>query len=238
MAKWPSWFPYHWSPIIKLKGNQNQGGCGDTCILFFWITLLLRANVRHFINGLALMHFCRLRLRPCCARCSRNAWALARDHGKRHSLMLIAQGRQRMKGKGEQRMSRPKGKEGAFPIGHSVAQQWLARKGNKKSLIQVLMRFLHQMRSSVPATHSLAKPGSALPFEIEAYSPADTIHYSKHSGNTVIWFNHLDHYCGVSWASSGADFLQRFWLALASPGTAKLFTGAHSLSLNIRRPHI
>lgn len=83
-------------------------------------------------------------------------------------------------------MSRPKGKEGAFPIGYSVAQQWLARKGNKNFLIQVLMRFLHQMRSSVPATHSLAKPGSALPFEIEAYSPADTIHYSKHSGNAMI----------------------------------------------------
>ena len=53
--------------------NCSEAGCGDTCILFFWITLLLRANVRHFINGLALMHFCRLRLRPCCARCSRNA---------------------------------------------------------------------------------------------------------------------------------------------------------------------
>lgn len=227
MTKWPSWF-LHWSSIIKFKGNQNQGGCGDTCILF-WITLLqmLMSGIL-FINDLVLMHHCRLRFS--CARYSRNVWALKRDHGKRHSLLLIVQGRQRMKGKGEEErergMSRLEGKEGAFPIEYSVAQQWLARKGNKNSLVQALMHFLHQMRTSVPAIHALAKPGSALPFEIAASSPADT-HYSKHGSNRTIWFSHLDHYCGTSWASSGADFPQRFWLALASPGTANLFTEAH-----------
>lgn len=150
------------------------------------------------------MHLCRLPLRLNCARYSRNAWALTGDHGKGHSLLLIAQDRQRMKGKGERGMGRQEGKEGAFPIEYSVAQQWLARKGNKNSLIQALMHLLHQMRTSVPATCALAKPGSALPFEIAAPTPADTIHYSKHGSNRTIWFSHLDHYCGTSWASSEA----------------------------------
>lgn len=133
-----------------------------------------------------------------------------------------------MKGKGERGMGRQEGKEGAFPIEYSVAQQWLARKGNKNSLIQALMHLLHQMRTSVLLhVHWLSQDQHShlkqqllhLLTQYIIQSMAATGRY-----DLVTWTIIVGHLGPLQ-----RLFLQRLWLALASPATANLFTEAYSV---------